>query len=126
MKKRKSTKMTTTKFREELKKIMPGYKWTVHRPICEGASFFATGIKSSGMNRISTLSVNRREFGGVVRYKAKSAGFGKRAGWLAWMERGTLAQAPRDLQKHYEAVGRNYLNHGHDIEMARAKHRAEG
>ncbi len=49
---------TTTDFRKELLAIMPGYKWTVHKTI-SGQKLEATGIQTSGFNRLSTLSVTR-------------------------------------------------------------------
>lgn len=56
--------MNSKEFRAELEKIMPGYMWTVHRP-SKHLRFppyvlVATGIQSSGSNRLSTLEVTRR------------------------------------------------------------------
>lgn len=108
-------------FREALLKIMPGYQWTVHRP---GAFWLAaTGIQSSGFNRLSTLSVVRRERGGEggpVEYEAKSAGFGTRAKWLHTNTDATLASALRGLQQHYEAMEAKYGGHARALKNARA------
>lgn len=95
-------------FRKELVKTMPGYKWTVHKGFGPDV-FDATGIKSSGFNRLSTLSVVRRpcKWGGVE-YEVKSAGFGTRARWLHTNVDGTLVRALRGLQEHYEATANAY------------------
>jgi len=112
--------MNSTEFRKEIVKIMPGYDWTVHKPgpYCSG-SLEATGIQSSGFNRLSTLEVVRREKDNAVEYEVKSSGFGKRSPWLSTSTDGTLARALRSLQNHYENVGRNYLGHSHDLERGR-------
>lgn len=46
--------MKTKEFREALKKIMPGYRWTVHtnRYIAPRMLLRATGIQSSGSKMI--------------------------------------------------------------------------
>lgn len=104
-------------FRRDLLKIMPGYKWTVHR----GSDTYlkATGIQSSGFNRLSTLSVTRRVRGDVSEFEAKSAGFGTRAKWLHTNTDYTLARALRGLQSHYEAVANNYRSHAAYLASAR-------
>ena len=51
--------MNTKEFREELKKIMPGYSWIIHRSWSLNSNLSATGIQSSGFNRMSTLEVLR-------------------------------------------------------------------
>ncbi|QBX38641.1 hypothetical protein E4M02_11000 [Brevundimonas sp. S30B] len=110
--------------RKELLKAMPGYEWTVHRPIAKtGAYLEATGIQSSGFNRLSTLAVTRRDRDGVVEYEAKSAGFGKRAPWLHTNRDGTLARALRGLQQHYAAKAATYRGHAASLEIGR---RAQG
>ncbi|MFA5377082.1 MAG: hypothetical protein WC455_15130 [Dehalococcoidia bacterium] len=112
-----------TKFRKELERIMPGYNWTIHRNRFQDTADYleATGIQSAGFNRISTLSVTRRSKNGIPRYEVKSAGFGKRAPWLASSESVTLANALRVLQNHYEAVASNYARHAHDLQLGRQK-----
>ena len=88
----------------ELKKIMPGYKWVVHQHDSD-ERLVATGSQSSGFNRLSTLCVTRTERDGKKpTYSAKSAGYGLKAKWEHESEGGTLAQALRRLQDHYEAV----------------------
>lgn len=110
------------KFREELVKIMPGYDWTVHKPLSKDATYLnATGIQTSGFNRLSTLEVVRRDKNGAVEYEVKSSGFGKRSPWLSTARDGTLARALRSLQNHYEAVGRNYLGHAQDLQNGRPR-----
>lgn len=115
--------MNSVDFRKELIKIMPGYKWTVHRPNIYIKRFLsATGITTSGFNRLSTLDIIRREKNGCVEYEVKSAGFGKNAPWLSEYESPTLAQALRGLQNHYENRARVYRGHALALEYARKKH----
>lgn len=106
--------MNANEFREALNKIMPGYNWTVHKPskyMSAGEYLEATGTQSSGFNRLSTLSVVRREKDGVATFVAKSAGYGTRARWLHTHTDGTLARALRGLQDHYESVSNTYRSH---------------
>lgn len=105
-------------FRKELNKIMPGYKWTVHKSSSE-TTLYATGSQSRGFNRLSTLCVERSDRNGVVSYSAKSAGFGLRARWLSNYQGKTLAQALRGLQNHYENVSQNYRTHAEALERGR-------
>jgi len=115
-------KLNTAKFRKEIVNIMPGYSWTVHRPNKFTKSYLsATGIQSSGFNRLSTLQIIRREKEDRVEYEAKSSGFGLRSPWLATYTGRTLAQALRGLQSHYEQMASEYSNHASAIEYARAK-----
>ena len=109
--------MNANEFRKELVKIMPGYKWTIHTKASGYLS--ATGTQSSGFNRLSTLSVSRREQDGKIRYEAKSAGFGLRARWLHTNEDGTLARALRGLQDHYEAMANTYCSHAEYLKAGR-------
>jgi len=115
--------MNPSEFRKELVKIMPGYDWTVHKSSNPEMHLSATGIQSSGFNRLSTLSVVRRDIlsSGGVQYEVKSAGFGTKSPWLA--ERGgrTLAQALRALQAHYENMAQTYRGHANDLQNARKK-----
>lgn len=110
--------MNANEFRKELVKIMPGYEWTVHQT--KAAGFLsATGTQTSGFNRLSTLSVSRRERDGMIRYEAKSAGFGLRAKWLHTAEDGTLARTLRGLQDHYEATANTYRSHAECLKAGR-------
>ena len=119
--------MSRTKFRQELKKIMPFYKWTVHRaePFDEEKTFMeATGIVSSGMNRISTLYIRRdKEKKEERAYTAKSAGFGLKTPWLSEYTAATLAQALRGLQVHYEYMAQEYRAHAESLQSGRGKPR---
>lgn len=110
--------MNSNEFRKELEKIMPGYAWTVHRTTTAGY-LEASGMQCSGFNRLSTLSVVRREQDGKAKYTAKSAGFGLRARWLHENEDGTLARALRGLQAHYEATATKYRTHAEDMKRGR-------
>lgn len=107
------------KFRDELMKIMPGYSWTVHRHSKSAVRITATGIQSSGFNRLSTLQVVRIDIAGKVSYTVKSAGFGTRAKWLAENTDGTLARALRGLQQNYEAVANTYRSHAARLQEGR-------
>ncbi|TGQ95375.1 hypothetical protein EN851_07585 [Mesorhizobium sp. M8A.F.Ca.ET.208.01.1.1] len=113
--------MTPKEFRAELTKLMPGYSWTVHKSRSD-ALLKATGIKSSGFNRLSTLLVERRDnYAATGRpwYEVKSAGFGLRAPFLADCSDGTLARALRGLQTHYETMASTYLGHAMALQSAR-------
>lgn len=110
--------MKATEFKKELEKIMPKYGWTVHQSKVEGF-LSATGIQSAGFNRLSTLSVERRERESKVCYEVKSAGFGARAKWLHTYQDGTLARALRGLQQHYELVAAEYSNHARALQYGR-------
>lgn len=110
--------MNANEFRKELVKIMQGYDWTVHQTKAEGF-LNATGMQTSGFNRLSTLSVVRRERDGKAGYEVKSAGFGLRARWLHTNEDGTLARALRGLQDHYEAMAAEYRSHAERLNRGR-------
>ncbi|PSS62492.1 hypothetical protein C6558_21070 [Ensifer sp. NM-2] len=111
--------MNANEFRAELLKIMPGYSWTVHKTPKGMTYLKATGIQSSGSNRLSTLSVIRRERDGQVSYEAKSAGYGLRAKWLHTTTDGTLARALRGLQDHYEYTANTYRSHASALKIGR-------
>lgn len=102
---------------------MPGYKWTVHRPAFKGLNYLeATGIQSSGFNRLSTLSVVVRwddDVPGSDMYKVKSSGFGKDAPWLSDCTGSTLARALRGLQNYYESMASKYSGHAYDLKTGR-------
>ena len=114
--------MTPTEFRKELVKIMPGYKWTVHKADEPDKYIDATGIQTAGFNRLSTLHVARREnIGRImgVEYEVKSSGFGLRSPWLSTQTGRTLAQALRSLQSHYENMASTYGSHASYLQSAR-------
>lgn len=111
--------MTSSEFRKELMKIMPGYNWVVHNT--SSTDFLAaTGIQSSGFNRLSTLAVKRTApaTGGVT-YQVKSAGSGTKSPWVYVNEDGTLARALRGLQDHYENNARTYQRLVSDLRAGR-------
>ena len=110
-------------FRDELTKIMPGYSWTVHRHSKNAVRVIATGIQSSGFNRLSTLRVTRSVNDGLTWYTVKSAGYGTRAAWLHENSDATLARALRGLQEHYERTANSYRAHAAALENGR---RAKG
>ncbi|MEY2335717.1 hypothetical protein [Acidithiobacillus ferrianus] len=112
--------MNINEFRKELVKIMPGYNWTCHQSrIPEYLS--ATGTQSSGFNRLSTLSIIRREQEGTVKYEAKSAGFGLRAKWLHSAEDRSLARVLRGLQDYYEHMANTYGAHAEHLKVGRRR-----
>lgn len=111
---------STTDFRKELTKVMPGYKWTVNLKFDLGCAYLsALGIQTSGFNRLSTLEVVRREKDGATNYTVRSSGYGVKAPWLGEYVDSTLARALRGLQNHYERMGREYLSHASSLENGR-------
>ena len=111
--------MKLTEFRKELIKIMPGYKWTVHKSFYGSNHLKATGIQASGFNRTATLQVVRRDKAGHVEYEVKSAGYGKKSAWLSEATDETLARALRSLQSHYETMAAEYSSQANVLQMAR-------
>jgi hypothetical protein len=118
--------MNSKEFKKELKNIMPGYKWTIHRPGPYlkgfGSEYIgATGIQTAGYNRMSTLQVIKYKTDGGLKYEVKSSGFGKNDPWLSENTDTTLARALRGLQDHYERTASNYRYHALAIENGRKK-----
>ena len=116
-------------FRKELLKIMPGYKWTVHR---NPYYLEATGIQTKGFNRMSTLRVvrwelqerfvsgeDKKQYIEYIEYEVKSSGFGLNAHWLSSYKDSTLKRALRGLQNHYKDTAQNYGSHAKDLEIGR-------
>lgn len=83
-------KFDSKAFREELKKRMPGFDWTVRLNKAE-----AEGRQSAGFNRTATLIVRQYH---DLRYEAAYYGFGMRSGVLAKGSGLTVARALRNLQ----------------------------
>lgn len=110
--------MKSAEFRKELLKIMPGYRWTVHKT-SNPERLTATGIQSSGFNRLSTLQVTRTERNEGPWYSVKSAPNGTKSPWAAETGNVTLARALRDLQKHYQWQEANYRSLAADLESGR-------
>lgn len=112
--------MDKSAFRKELLKVMPGYKWTIHKNSIDPLVYLcATGIQSSGLNRISTLQIEMRNREGVISYIAKSSGFGAKAKWLGENVDTTLARALRGLQNRYRSLAAEYGAAKLALEMAR-------
>jgi len=99
--------MNNAGFRKELLKTMPGYSWTVHKTD-DPRRLSATGIQSSGFNRLSTLNVIRTEREDFAWYEVKSMGHGTRGPWGQTIGDRTLARALRGLQDHYERRANNF------------------
>ncbi len=112
--------MDASAFRKSLGNIMPGYDWTVHRAWKGATSLTATGIQSSGFNRLSTLEVSYTRRAGQDWYTARSSGFGRRAPWLAENGDVTLARALRGLQDHYRSKAALYGGQERALQNARA------
>jgi len=111
--------MNSKEFRAELVKIMPGYKWTVHKSDTDGR-LEGTGIQTSGFNRLSTLCIIRIERDDAPPYyEAKSAGYGKKAWWLHASIGYTLAKALRNLQNYYEGESNKYREHAEALQRGR-------
>ena len=118
--------MNSNKFRKELTKIMPGYKWTVHHKKCKSSDYIsATGIQTDGFNRISTLEVEKYNKDGEFNYEVKSSVFGLKAPWLDEHAAGTLARALRGLQVHYENMASEYNSHAECLQVGRLKNEAK-
>jgi hypothetical protein len=110
--------MSDKDFRKELVKLMPGYKWTVHKSTVTGIQH-ATGVQTSGFNRTSTLEVVKRLKYSRDWYEVRSSGFGKRSPWLGEYSEATLARALRGLQSHYQAMAGKYSGHAAALQLGR-------
>jgi hypothetical protein len=93
--------MKKSEFRQELMKIMPGYKWTVSQSKSSNVSA-ARGTMSAGFNRLSTLLVICRQNSDGCTYEVTSSGYGVKANWVGENTDLTLARALRGLQEGYE------------------------
>lgn len=100
---------------------MPGYAWTVHKPLFKDMTYLeATGIQSSGFNRLSTLKVKRWEKPhNTAEYEVMYAGSGTKTPWLSSSKNSTLAQALRRLQEYFEAMARTYTCAAKGLQNAR-------
>jgi hypothetical protein len=117
--------MSRDEFRAKLKKIMPGYQWTVHRAPKHAAhvvgKIVATGTQTSGFNRLSTLEVTYTSIEeGDNWFEVRSAGYGLRAPWLGKNADSTLARALRGLQEYYQREAATYGGHARALEAGRA------
>jgi hypothetical protein len=113
--------MSTKDFRAELLKIMPGYKWTVHRHEIYREGLMADGIQTSGFSRLSTLSVVRMETDMGPIYEAHLFGYGRKGERIHACKGATLAQALRGLQNHCETMVRLYESAVEALEKGRGK-----
>ena len=113
--------MDATYFRKAIVKIMPGYSWTVHRVPKGATKIVATGTQSSGLNRLSTLEVTYAPDDKGDWFKARSAGYGRRAPWLYEDGDTTLARALRGLQDYYRHMEGLYRCHACALEAGRKK-----
>jgi len=122
--------MNTKEFRDELTKIMPGYKWTVKTPYRfktdtargQFAYLCAIGIQSAGFNRTSTLQVERRIMeNGDIEYETSIADYGTRGPWVATGKENTLARALRYVQDRCETMERLYRACAFSMQSARVQ-----
>jgi hypothetical protein len=120
---KKNKEFTKKDFRNELLKIMPGYKWTVRRQLFDDGKYMeAIGIQSSGFNRTSTLLVIRRQKDDShVEYEVKSSGTGTRTPWSGTNTDYTLARALRGLQSGYEYKAMMLRGDAMDLQAGRNK-----
>ena len=115
------TPFTPTTFREELNKLLPGYKWTVRKPWPKNDFIYleSEGIQSSGFNRTSTITVTRREQSNGPWYKSKYFDFGRRGPSLDEGNGETLARCIRSLQHACEHRASKYASAAATIQSAR-------
>lgn len=106
---------TTNQLRDALKKLMPGFSWTVHKQRWPDSPLIATGIQSSGSNRTATVEVSLvNKF-----FTVRGAGYGAQSPWTGKGAGTTLAQAFRSLQQHYEKTARDYAAMAEKLQNAR-------
>jgi len=106
---------TPNQFRDALKKLMPGFAWTVHKQLDPDAPMVATGTQVSGSNRTATVRVSLR----AGWFTVKSAGYGAKSPWGGEASGQTLAQAFRSLQTHYERSAQSYTALAATLQHAR-------
>lgn len=111
--------MNVSDFRKELLKLMPGYKWTVHKSRIPERYLTATGIISSGLNRTSTLEVTKNTTELGVDYEVKFAGNGTKSPWVFTTNYPTLARAFRELQKSMENKASIYSHYSNTLQNSR-------
>ena len=100
---KKSQAKIAAALRESLRKLLPGFEWTVHNG---GTNEFmeATGIQSSGFNRLATIGITKKGDW----YEAKIAGNGTRALWSKVGAGRTLHNAVGSLQNGLELERAHY------------------
>lgn len=113
-----ATPFTAANFRDELKKLLPGYAWKVHRSDAD-LIFTADGTLSSGFNRLSTIAAHVRCDETSRWYEVSGYGSGTRGPILGHGCGRTLAQAVRLLQDGYKWKAANFAALAHQIEGAR-------
>lgn len=110
--------MSSTDFRAELMKVMPGLDWNVHDQISD-TCLLATGIKSRGYDRMFQMSVQKTGSGNKVEYEVWSSGYATHTNCLHPNRDTTLESAVRGLQNHYKIKENEYRSHADAIHRAR-------
>lgn len=120
MSKKQHTQFTDADFRAELKKLLPGYKWTVTKSTYNSTKF-ATGTLSAGFNRLSTLDALRgvSTINGCAWYEIDARGYGTRSEKTARGVGNSLAQAVRMMQDELWTKARKYQALHDQVEQAR-------
>jgi len=96
----KNQKPARTVFREELQKIMPGFKWTIkkHGYTDDDRYMEAFARLSQGFNRMCTIKATRTTGNAGTYYEVTIWGHGTHGERLASMNGLSLAQAFRRVQ----------------------------
>lgn len=104
-----ATQSAEKDFRDEVRKLLPGYRWVIRRRSSLAVHLEAVGAMSSGSNRLSTLTITRLDAtDGPIYSAASSRGrVNARDEFRATRYR-TLPQAVRALQSHYEYMAQHY------------------
>lgn len=94
--------------RERLQKLLPGFKWTVHKQFTP-EMIEATGTQSRGSNRIATITVKFwprhntiPKIDSIPWYEVKIFGYGTKGEHMGTGSDWTLASAVRSVQKQLE------------------------
>lgn len=114
-----NSKAGSADFRKWLRKVLPGYNWTVHKskfPDLQTA-IHATGVQTSGFNRTSTIEVVMKKQGQW--FEAYISGYGKHSTVLGEGFGRTVAQAFRALQSNLETKAQIYAVQAGTVQAAR-------
>lgn len=114
--------MSEKEFREDLRKLMPGYKWVVHKAGKRAVILIATGTRSSGSNRLCTVKVQMTNRDNAPAwYQVWSAPYGTKTPWAGEGYGTTMARAFRSLQDHYVRRAAKYNSLANSLQAGRSK-----